>query len=54
MLIDGGKKISILYILNILKQYTDEDHSIYLVTASTKGKAEDAGTAFRTGENKWN
>ena len=26
MLIDGGKKISILYILNILKQYTDEDH----------------------------
>lgn len=26
MLIDGGKKISILYILNILKQYTDADH----------------------------
>ena len=26
MLIDGGKKISILYILNILKEYSDEDH----------------------------
>ena len=26
MLIDGGKKISILYILNILKKYTDMNH----------------------------
>ncbi len=26
MLIDGGKKISILYILNILKKYTDKNH----------------------------
>ena len=26
MLIDGGRKISILYILNILKQYTDVNH----------------------------
>ena len=26
MLIDGGKKISILYILNILKKYSDVNH----------------------------
>ena len=26
MLMDGGKKIIILYILNILKKYTDVNH----------------------------
>ena len=49
MLEDGGKKISILYILNILKKYTDADHpmtqqQIMEKLQSDYGMAVDRGT----------